>query len=142
MRKRKLKRDVALVNADRAARRERGMGGIPDAEDPDDQLHQIIKLECDLVKLPKKVVLTRWLGCIACIRVMITGREAYVNYFLEESKPIAKDPNRIRPKLLLSTLKDNALFAWFYFLEDTLPILTRMHERSFPSHFATPLLAL
>jgi hypothetical protein len=35
MRKRKLKRYVALVNADRAARRERGMGGIPDAEDPD-----------------------------------------------------------------------------------------------------------
>jgi hypothetical protein len=34
MRKRKLKTYVALVNADRAARRKRGMGGVPDAEDP------------------------------------------------------------------------------------------------------------
>ncbi len=58
---------------------------------------------------------------------MITGREAYVNYFRGESQPVANDPNHIKPKRILSTLNDNALFAWFYLLEDTLPILNRMN---------------
>jgi hypothetical protein len=131
MRKRNLKRFVKEVNEEKktAAAAGRDGGGGP-VQDPDDELHRILRLECARAELPKKVVLTRWLGCELCINVMIGARAAYVRYFEWESelKPNeARDAEKTKPKLIRDQLRDNKIFVWFYFLADVIPILTRMN---------------
>ena len=71
MRKRNLNKFVKEVNLERKEAANRGAPGAGVIEDPDDDLHRIIRLECARVKLPKKVVLMRWLGCELCVNVMI-----------------------------------------------------------------------
>ena len=88
-------------------------------EDPDDALEKIIQLEIRRVKLPKRVVLTRWLGCEACVNVIIGSRNAYALYFDHETTP---ESERIREQI-----NNNAVFIWYYFLADIIPILTRMN---------------
>jgi hypothetical protein len=76
------------------------------------------------------VVLTRWLGCILCVRVLISDREAHVQYFDWKCTPKAGDPTgtkRAKAVTIRSRITDNASFAWYYFLEDVLPILTSMN---------------
>jgi len=80
MRKRNLKKFVKQVNEERKNKRT-AQEGLEELNDPDDDLHRIVRLECDRVKLPKKVVLTRWLGCELCNTVMIGGRPAYDLFF-------------------------------------------------------------
>jgi len=131
MRKRNLKRYVKEVNQERKDAAAAGRPGAgPDMDDPDDELHRIVRLECARVKLPKKVVLTRWLGCEQCVNVMIGAREAYVRYFKWESeiKPTdAKDAEKAKPRGIRDQLTDNKIFVWFYFLADVIPVLTRMN---------------
>ena len=80
MRKRNLKKFVKQVNEERKNKRT-AQEGLEELNDPDDDLHRIVRLECDRVKLPKKVVLTRWLGCELRNTVMIGGRPAYDLFF-------------------------------------------------------------
>ena len=129
MRKRNLKKFVKKVNDARAKKRTVD-GGLVDIDDPDDALHRIIRLECDRIKLPKKVVLTRWLGCELCVNVIIGGRPAYALYFDWESQPKPSDTpstDRSKAQWLRDKIQQNDLFVWFYFLADTIPILTRMN---------------
>ena len=130
MRKRNLKKFVKEVNLERKEAANRGAPGAGVIEDPDDDLHRIIRLECARVKLPKKVVLTRWLGCELCVNVMIGARDAYVRYFKWEAEIKAtdsRDVDKSKAIFLRDQLVDNGTFVWFYFLADIIPILTRMN---------------
>ena len=65
-----------------------------------------------------------------CVIVIIGGRPAYVLFFDWEILPKANDPatvDRSKAQSLGDRLKQNKLFVWFYFLADTIPILTRMN---------------
>ena len=122
---------MRAVNEERKRAAETGAPGAgPEILDPDDELHRIVRLECARVKLPKKVVLTRWLGCELCVNVMIGAREAHVRYFKWESEikeSDARDAEKTKPRAIRDQLTDNNIFVWFYFLADVIPILTRMN---------------
>ena len=117
-RKKYLKGFVDEVNSNRQGAK---------VDDPDEGLHRILKLEIERAKLPKKVVLTRWLSCIDCIKVLITGREAYVKYFTWECLPKGGRPVSEKALEIKDHITDNYTYAWFYFLSEAIPILTSMN---------------
>jgi hypothetical protein len=57
------------------------------------------------------------------------NRSSYAVYFAEEAARIsrAKGGEDAKAPQISDALQDNTLFAWAYFLEDTLPILTNMN---------------
>jgi hypothetical protein len=130
VRKRNLKQFVKEVNLERKEAANRGAPGAGVIEDPDDDLHRIIRLECAREKLPKKVVLTRWLGCELCVNVVIGARDAHVRHFKWEAETKATDSRDVdKSKAIFSRgqLVDNEAFVWFCFLADTIPVLTRVN---------------
>ena len=129
------------MNLERKEAANRGAPGAGVIEDPDDDLHRIIRLECARVKPPKKVVLMRWLGCELCVNIMIGARDAHVRYFKWEAEIKAtdsRDVNKSKAIFLRDQLVDNEAFVWFYFFgglnSDTHP-----NERAFSGqHSSAP----
>ena len=75
-------------------------------------------------KLPRHIILTRWLSCENAVHVVVVCRDTYVVYFANESEQPGATP---KCQAILEGLEDNSTIAWFYCLKDVLPILTRMN---------------
>ncbi len=70
-------------------------------------------------KLPRRIVLTRWLSCAEAVRVVLNSRRVYINFFSNENNDLADN--------ILEQLEDSAVIAWYACLQDVIPILTRMN---------------
>ena len=94
--------------------------------DPDDALHNVFKVLCEKHRLPPRIVLTRWLCCREAVHTVIVGRDSYCVYFAEESARLEGDEHA-KAHQISAWLQNNVIFAWAYFLEDVIPILTSMN---------------
>jgi hypothetical protein len=70
-------------------------------------------------KLPRRIVLTRWLSCADAVRVVLNSRFVYITFFSNEENEKAN--------VILEMLEDSTIFAWYTCMHDVLPILTRMN---------------
>ena len=70
-------------------------------------------------KLPRRIVMTRWLSSMDAVKVMATSRETYKNFFEHETS----EPGQA----IYDELWNNFIFAWYYCLLDVLPVLTGMN---------------
>ncbi len=93
---------------EQAARRVRP----PDIEqlNPVEELEQIMTSLEERHKLPRRVVLTRWLSSEDAIRVILNSRLVYINYFSNETNDAASE-----------------ILERFACLHDVIPVLTRMN---------------
>jgi hypothetical protein len=73
----------------------------------------------DRHKLPRRVVLTRWLSSAEAIRIVLNCRHVYINFFINETNENASD--------ILELLEDSCILAWYACMHDVLPVLTRMN---------------
>ncbi len=91
---------------------------IPDIVqlNPVEELEKIMTSLEERHKLPRRVVLTRWLSSDDAIRVILNSRLVYIkNYFSNETNDAASE--------ILERLEDSIIFAWFAFLRDVIPVL-------------------
>ena len=70
-------------------------------------------------KLPRRVVLTRWLSSAEAVRVVLNCRHVYINFFINETNENAND--------ILELLGDSYVLAWYACMHDVLPVLRRMN---------------
>jgi hypothetical protein len=86
---------------------------------PVDQLANILGVLEERHKLPRRIVMTRWLSCGDAVRVALNSRRVYINFFSNENNELA---DRI-----LELLEDSAVVAWYACLQDVIPVLTGMN---------------
>ena len=98
------------------------------AQDPnveqDEALERVMKTLQERHKLPRHIILTRWLSCESAVHVVINCRDAHVVYFANETQ---EQGASTKSKLILEQLEDNCTIAWLYCLKDVLPVLTIMN---------------
>jgi hypothetical protein len=70
-------------------------------------------------KLPKKLVLTRWLSCADAVRVVLSCRDVYTEFSLNETSDGAG--------VIVELLEDSTVMAWFACMQDVLPVLTGLN---------------
>ena len=87
---------------------------------PVEELERLMTSLEERHKLPRRVVLTRWLSSDDAIRVILNSRLVYINYFSGETSDAADE--------ILERLEDSTIFAWYACLRDVIPVLTRMSE--------------
>ena len=73
------------------------------AENPVVELERILDILEEQHKLPKKIILTRWLSCAEAVRVVFRCRDAYYNFFSNENNANAQE--------IVELLEDSALIA-------------------------------
>jgi hypothetical protein len=78
------------------------------ADNPAVELERVLGLLEERHKLPRKVVLTRWLSCVEAVRVVLNCRVLFYHFFVE-------------------LLEDSAVIAWYACLQDVLPVLTSIN---------------
>jgi hypothetical protein len=121
-RKAKLRR---FINAENAARTDRlaavaNLGvPMPDLPNPDDELERILKVLEERTKLPRRIVLTRWLSSAEAVKVVLSCRDAYTVFFAHEETEDGRD--------IYDILDNNNVIAWYACLQDVLPVLTCMN---------------
>jgi hypothetical protein len=81
------------------------------------ELDSVMTLLEEKHKLPRRVVLTRWLSCPDAVRVMLKCRDFYTEFFSNEEG--TKGASEI-----LELLEDSAVIAWYACMHDVLPVLT------------------
>jgi hypothetical protein len=86
---------------------------------PHDDLEAVLSVLEGRHKLPRRIVLTRWLSSADAVRVVLTSRETYALFFSHE---ISNKADTIR-----ELLEDNCIVAWYACLQDVLPILTGLN---------------
>jgi hypothetical protein len=86
---------------------------------PAEALENVLMLLEEHHKLPRRIVMTRWLSSMDAVKVMVTSRETYKNFFEHETSEPGKG--------IFDRLWDNFIFAWYYCLLDVLPVLTGMN---------------
>ena len=86
---------------------------------PVEELEQVMDMLLESTKLPRRIVLTRWLSCADAVRVVLNSRLVYINYFSNE--------NNDKSVAILDLLEDSNNFAWYACMHDVLPVLTRMN---------------
>ena len=86
---------------------------------PDDELEEVLKVLEERHKLPRRVVLTRWLSSADAVRVVLTCRNTYTQFFSHETSDKAER--------ILELLEDNSIIAWYPCLQDVLPVLTSLN---------------
>jgi hypothetical protein len=86
---------------------------------PDEELQRILATLEEQHKLPRRIVLTRWLSSREAIKVIVTSRETYKNFFAEETSAKGQE--------IYDLLHDHIVIAWYYCLLDVLPVLTDMN---------------
>ena len=89
------------------------------AANPVVELERVLGLLEERHKLPRKVVLTRWLSCAEAVRVVLNCRDLYYHFFFNENNANATD--------IVELLEDSAVIAWYACLQDVLPVLTGMN---------------
>ncbi len=90
---------------------------------PVDELERIVALLEERHKLPRRIVLTRWLSCAEAVRVVLNCRDMYTILFNNEETDKAQD--------ILELLEDSSIIAWYACMQD---VPTRPHwtECAFP----------
>jgi hypothetical protein len=86
---------------------------------PDDALEEVLKVLEERHKLPRRVVLTRWLSSADAVRVVLTSRDTYTQFFSCEQSDKAER--------ICELLEDNSIMAWYPCLQDVLPVLTTLN---------------
>jgi hypothetical protein len=83
-------------------------------QDPVEELERVLSSLEENHKLPRHVVLTRWLSSDDAIWVILNSRLVYTHYFSNEENETASG--------ILEQLEDSAIFAWFACLRDVIPV--------------------
>ncbi len=86
---------------------------------PEEQLEDVIKLLEEQQKLPRRIILTRWLSSLDAVKVMVSSCETYTNVFAEETSE--------KGCSIFDLLWNNFVFAWYHCLVDLLPIVNGMN---------------
>jgi hypothetical protein len=86
---------------------------------PDDALENVLKVLVKQHKLPRRIVLTRWLSSVEAIKVVVTSRATYQDFIQFETTNEGTD--------IYEWLMDNSVFGWYYCLLDVIPVLTGMN---------------
>jgi hypothetical protein len=94
---------------------------LPDIvrQNPVEELEVVMENLIERHKLPRLIVLTRWLSCADAVKVVLHSRLVYINYFSNENTDNAHD--------ILDSLEDSSIFTWYACMHDVLPVLTRMN---------------
>jgi hypothetical protein len=91
-RKREMCSNIATENRTRVERQRqvqaegRRAPRIVAAENPVPVLERILGVLEELHKLPKKIIMTRWLSCAEAVKVVLNSRNVYYNYFVNENR--------------------------------------------------------
>ncbi len=83
---------------------------------PADALENTLKVLAEQHKLPRRIVMTRWLSSVKAIKVLVTSRSTYQDFFQHETGRKGED--------IYEWLHDNTVFGWYYCLIDVVPVLT------------------
>jgi len=86
---------------------------------PEEQLEDVITLLEEQHKLPRRIILTRWLSSLDAVKVLVTSCETYKNFFAEETSQ--------KGCAIYDLLWNNFVFAWYHCLLDVLPIVNGMN---------------
>jgi hypothetical protein len=86
---------------------------------PVDALQEVLTVLIERFKLPKRIVMTRWLSTADAVRVVLNARDVYINFFYGEENDLASN--------LLEKLEDSRIMAWYACLQDVLPVLTGLN---------------
>ena len=79
------------------------------ALDPDDALHAVYQKEQGRCKIPREVILTRWLGCLQAVSCITSSLEVYREFFTWEAGKLTgelhheRDPEEAEPPPLGSS---------------------------------------
>ena len=112
--------NVAIIERQKRVQAERRRAPtVIVADNPVVELERIMGILEERHKLPKKIILTRWLSCAEAVRVVFRCRDVYYNYFSNENNANAQE--------IVELLEDSALIAWYACLQDVLPVLTGMN---------------
>ena len=103
-----------LVNRDR-----RRDPIVREVGNPDEELERILTALEEQHKLPRRIVMTRWLSSREAIKVLVTSRRTYQLFFAEETAPGGQ--------VIYDLLHDHTICAWYNCLLDVLPVLTDMN---------------
>jgi hypothetical protein len=89
-RKKALKDYLATENAENIERRRRLEAEgrrVPSAHNevnPVDALEDVLTVLLERLKLPRRIVMTRWLSTVDAVRVVLNARDVYINFFYSE----------------------------------------------------------
>jgi len=108
----------ARLRAKQTERHGRVIQGVT-VPNPVEELNHVMDLLEEKHKLPRRIVLTRWLSCADAVRVIINSRDVYTNFFSNETTDGASD--------ILELLEDSSVVAWFACMQDVLPVLTGLN---------------
>jgi hypothetical protein len=125
-RKKKLREFIANKNAtiredQRQANRDRRRLPLLEREhrNPYDALESTLNVLEEQHKLPRRVVMTRWLSSADAIKVLVTSRGTYQDFFQFENSDKGME--------IYEWLHDNTVFGWYYCLLDVIPVLMGMN---------------
>ena len=108
---------LRALEAERQGRR--AIPGVK-VQNPVVELDRVMALLEEKHKLPRRVVLTRWLSCADAVRVILKCRDVYTEFFANEDG--TKGASQI-----LELLEDSAVMAWYACMHDVLPVLTGLN---------------
>ena len=86
---------------------------------PADALENTLKVLVEQHKLPRRIVMTRWLSSVEAIKVLVTSRLTYQDFFQHETTRKGEE--------IFEWLHDNTVFGWYYCLLDVIPVLTGLN---------------
>ena len=92
---------------------------VRDQRNPVDELERVMALLEERHKLPRKIILTRWLSCAEAVRVILQSRDVYTVFFNNETTDKAQE--------ILDLLEDSSVMAWYACMQDVLPVLTGLN---------------
>jgi hypothetical protein len=72
---------------------------------PVQELEEVMDTLMERTKLPRRIVLTRWLSCADAVRVVLNSRLIYINYFSNENSETSNH--------ILKMLENSTIFAWY-----------------------------
>ncbi len=90
---------------------------------PQVELDRVMALLQERHKLPRRVVLTRWLSSAEAVRAVLTCRDTYALFF----DNYGNETNNQQAREISDWLQDNFIFGWYKCLQDVLPVLTGMN---------------
>jgi hypothetical protein len=86
---------------------------------PADALENTLKVLAEQHKLPRRIVMARWLSSVEAIKFLVTSRSTYQDFFQHETGRKGED--------IYEWLHDNIVFGWYYCLIDVVPVLTGLN---------------
>ena len=114
-------KNKATLEARQKAQEEAGrvIPAVNAVRNPHDDLEAVLSVLEERHKLPRRIVLTRWLSSADAVRVVLTSRGTYALFFSHETSNKADTIREL--------LEDNCIVAWYACLQDVLPVLTGLN---------------